>query len=183
MTIPAPQFPTDDDQAQALGTQVSEVVEPEWPCDPVETVFARTREGQLSEDEWRQAIERIMANTQPELEARFAGRRGVGGERYFRKASCMLRVVGEDGVVSVHLVATRNLSRGGLSVIHAQELAPGSMCVLALETPMGPGVLREASIEWCRAVDVDGHDQTTAAFELGLRFTESVDVTPFLEER
>ena len=156
-------------------------VEPEWPCDPVESVFARSGDGQLTEDQWRVAVERIVANTEPELESRFAGRRG-GGERYFRQAPCMLRVVDADGKATVHLATTRNLSRGGLSVIHGQELAAGSTCVLALETPEGPGVVREASIEWCRAVEV-GRGGEAPVFELGLRFDGALDVTPFLEER
>lgn len=155
--------------------------EPEWPCDPVESVFARTRDGQLTEAEWRHAIERIVATTEPELEARFAGRRD-DGKRYFRQAACMLRVVDADGAVGVHLVTTRNLSRGGLSVIHGREVAVGSACVLALETPDGAGVLREASVEWCRAVEV-GRGGAAPAFELGLRFEGTLDVTPFLESR
>lgn len=155
--------------------------EPEWPCDPIESVFARTRDGQLSESQWRNAVERIVATTDPELESRFAGRR-VGGERYFRHASCMMRVVDADGAVGIHLVTTRNLSRTGLSVIHAQEIAVGATCVLALETPEGPGVVREALIEWCRAVEV-GRGGAAPAFELGLRFEKDLDVTPFLEPR
>ena len=94
----------------------------------------------------------------------------------------MLRVVDADGAVGVHLVTTRNLSRGGLSVIHGQELAVGSTCVLALEQPEGPGAVREASIEWCRAVEV-GQGGAAPAFELGLRFKGELDVTPFLESR
>jgi len=177
MTTPAHR-PLDENATSAdaqLGT------EPEWPCDPVESVFALTRDGQLTEAEWRNAIERIVAATDPELESRFAGRRD-GGERYFRQASCMLRVVGSDGVVGVHLVTTRNLSRGGLSVLHGREVAVGSDCILALESPNGPGVVREASVEWCRAVEI-GCGGTAPAFELGLRFEGELDVTPFLEPR
>ena len=180
MTRPAHRS-LDENAAPNDGADPCPGAEPEWPCDPVESVFARTRDGQLTEDQWRHAIERIVATTEPELEARFAGRRD-GGERYFRQASCMLRVVDADGAVGVHLVTTRNLSRGGLSVIHGQELAIGSTCVLALEQPEGPGAVREASIEWCRAVEV-GQGGAAPAFELGLRFKGELDVTPFLENR
>jgi len=175
MTHPARHSP--DEHAACPGSSP----EPEWPCDPVESVFARTRDGQLTESQWRHAIERIVATTEPELEARFSGRRD-DGERYYRQASCMLRVVDADGVVGVHLVTTRNLSRGGLSVIHGREIAAGSACVLALETPGGGGVLCEASVEWCRAVEI-GRGGAAPAFELGLRFESELDVTPFLEPR
>ena len=167
--------------ADSLPVDPQPAGEPDWPCDPVESVFALTRDGQLTESEWRQAIARIMAATEPEMESRFAGRRDAG-ERYFRQASCMLRVVDADGAVGVHLVTTRNLSRGGLSVIHGRELAVGGACVLALEVPEGPGILRAASIEWCRPVEV-GRGGAAPVFELGLRFEEGLDVTPFLEPR
>ncbi len=177
MTTSSPR-PLDENTASA---QPLAAGEPEWPCDPIESVFAQTRDGQLSETQWRDAIERIVAATDPELEARFAGRR-AGGERYFRKASCMMRVEDAAGQVGIHLVTTRNLSRTGLSVIHGQEIAVGSTCVLVLETPEGPGVVREAFVEWCRAVEV-GRGGAAPAFELGLRFEKDIDVTPFLEPR
>ena len=156
--------------------------EPVWPCDPVETVFARTAESTLTESDWRDAIQRIMAGTDEVKEAEFAARREAGAQRYFQKAPCMLRTQTDDGEVGIHLVTTRNLSRGGLSVLHAMPLTSGTRCVLALQAPTGPGAVMEATVGWCREVDRDDTD-APEAYEVGLQFDGALDVTAFLEQR
>ncbi|MEE9404742.1 MAG: PilZ domain-containing protein [Algisphaera sp.] len=168
--------------SSSVPSNVQFEAEPEWPCDPIESVFAETREGLLTEADWRLAIHRILEATDPEQEARFASRRREGGDRYFRQAPCMLRTELKNGLVGVHLVTTRNLSRGGLSVLHGEALEVGASCVLALQPPEGPGMVMNASVEWCRSIDPTTENDGQA-YEIGLRFQSELDVTPFLESR
>lgn len=101
-----------------------------------------------------------------------SSRRGSARLTY-RKASIALCIEQPGGGSTTVRVISRNLSRGGMSVLHAAYLHPGTRCVVVLrhrvkgDTPVKARVIR------CRHVMRKVH-------EVGLQFDQPVDVVDYV---
>lgn len=93
--------------------------------------------------------------------------------RPFRTTSIPLCVNQPDGGQSHFIVYGRNISRGGVSVLHGGFLHPGSACRLILQT-RGDDLLAVAGIvRHCRLVNHFSH-------EVGIQFLEEINPRNFL---
>lgn len=130
----------------------------------------------LTQDDWQSALQRIQRDRRP-LSPDLAERRKAG-QRYDHVLTCLLRVE-LDGHSEIHLVRTRDVSRGGLSVLHGGVIPPEADCLVAVEISEGEGKLMRAHVVRCREVEVEHASQK--AYEIGLQFEGELDVETFLD--
>ncbi len=137
--------------------------------------------GRLSDDDWAAALERI------EHESALLPQRSDAGPgpqreepRVERRLRCTMRVQDDNGEHAVFLVGTRNLSRGGVSVLHGTHLDEGTTAVLALEAEDGFGTIVPATVAWCRRVGAVGYEGVVA-YEVGMKFTTPLRLETYLD--
>lgn len=130
----------------------------------------------LTQDDWQSALQRIHRDRRP-LAPDLAERRKAG-KRYEHVLTCLLRVE-LDGDAQIHLVRTRDVSRGGLSLLHGGMIPPEADCLVAVEVSDGEGKLMRAHVVRCREVEIDDIGQK--AYEIGLQFEGELDVDSFLQ--
>jgi CheY-like chemotaxis protein len=87
----------------------------------------------------------------------------------FRDASIPVRLTHPDGSITPMLVACRNISRGGMSVLHCGFVYPGSRCTVVLRHPERgavpvPGIVARCSF------------RGGMIHEVGLKFDQPIDV-------
>ncbi len=70
------------------------------------------------------------------------------------------------------MVAPRNLSRTGVSLLHGKLIYPGTRCVVGLHSMDGQRVPIHGNIIWCRFV-------TGRVHEHGVKFTDQLDLKAF----
>lgn len=104
--------------------------------------------------------------------------RGEGSKRDFhrwpfRQASVPMRVLHAGGVPVTLSVACRNISRGGVSVLHSSYIHPGTKCTLLLPRPGRQGLPVGGHVVRC------GH-RGGMVHEIGVRFEHPVDLRSLL---
>ena len=87
--------------------------------------------------------------------------------RQTHRSMNVVLIVKEAGGESAFMVATRNMSRGGTSILHRQMVYPGDRCRLVFPLPEGKRLLVSASIVRCRHVRGITH-------EIGVRFDRPI---------
>lgn len=125
--------------------------------------------GLLSERDWDAAMRRIrgeslLRGSQTAAQAVHPRR----NERLDRQIECLMRVHGDTSRGhSVFRVLSRNISHGGLSLLHGRELSAGADVTLALESDSGVGQILPGVVRWCRRVGRVGPN-AAAVFEAGV---------------
>jgi len=143
----------------------------------------------LTDSEWHEAIARIGARRRAAAAAG-ADAGGPGSPvadrehpRFRRAVRCLVRADGEQGRPAVYAMRTRNISRGGVAVVHRAPLRAGSSCTVALEAAAA-GVLVEGTVMWCQALaPADDADPVLAGaplYEIGIRFEHATDIGAFI---
>jgi len=92
----------------------------------------------------------------------------------FRHASIVLRMVHPGGTEVEIRVACRNLSRGGISLLHNGFAYPGTACRVLLPSLWGD--FEEISGILCRCAHRKG-----TLHELGVKFTKQVDLSRYID--
>lgn len=92
----------------------------------------------------------------------------------FRNASLPLTVVHPGGSNAVFNVACRNLSSGGIGVLHSSYMHKGTRCFVTLPRNDGQRVAVEGTIVRC--VHVSG-----TIHEIGIKFLKPIDAKHFIE--
>jgi hypothetical protein len=128
----------------------------------------------LSEDDWANLIQRLEASRDADVSA-FSDRRDLDQCRYTMVKRAAIRVQHMDGRASSHVIRTRNISCGGVAILHNVYLHPKTLCHVVLMTRHNEGVGLAASVAWCRHLEGLGH-------EIGLRFEKPIDVTEFVDK-
>jgi hypothetical protein len=129
----------------------------------------------LTEEHWRAAIARI--NQTPT--ALLTTDRRVDLDRIEQHLSCLLRIDQGDEEATIFLVRTRNISDGGLSVLHGGPIDPNTPCVVALEAAAGRGLIQRAKVVWSRKIEGNPAG-LPEAWEMGLQFDRPINATQFL---
>jgi hypothetical protein len=137
--------------------------------------------GLLSDADWKAALERI------EHEAALLPPRSSQGTprarqeaRHQRTVRCLMRIQPDNEPATIFLVATRNLSRGGMAVLHGTPLDKHTPVIMAIEMSGGFGSIQPANVAWCRRVGIVG-SEGSVAYEIGLRFDRPIHLEPWLE--
>lgn len=94
----------------------------------------------------------------------------------FRKQTVVMKVSQPAGLEVTMRVACRNLSRGGMSVLHNSYLHPGSECAIALPHP-DP----KKKFEKVTGLVVRSTHRSGAIHEVGIKFHVPIDPTNFME--
>ncbi len=126
----------------------------------------------LSEDQWVQLIEKLESGTGPTIPAT-RDRRDLDVLRYKHVKRAALRVQHLGGSATSHLVRTRNLSAGGVGLIHNSFIYPNTVGHIALQTRYGESVALAGQIMWCRHLEGQSH-------EVGMRFTSMIEIGEFV---
>jgi CheY-like chemotaxis protein len=91
----------------------------------------------------------------------------------FRHESVQLHIIHPGGSEAAVRVASRNLSRGGMSLLHSAYIHPGSNCRVDLPTPSG--TVRAVHGKIARCIHRGG-----VLHELGIKFDQHVDLRQFV---
>ncbi|MFI4917000.1 MAG: PilZ domain-containing protein [Phycisphaerales bacterium JB060] len=91
----------------------------------------------------------------------------------FRKQAVEVEVYQPSGGSVSFYVACRNLSRGGMSVVHSSYMHVGTKCRIRMHHKTDGPVWIKAEVMQCRHVTGRVHD-------VGLRFTEEVDINDYV---
>ncbi len=140
---------------------------------------ADTLAAYLTEADWRAALARIDRHPA----APVPDNRRVGRERIPRVLNCLVRLESTDGQPpAIHLVRTRNISAGGLAIVHGRAIPVGTPLVVALEAAAGQGLIQRAEVVWTRPLEpADPHrPPAPPAHEMGLKFERDIFVDQFL---
>lgn len=127
----------------------------------------------LSEEDWANLIQKLEIAKGKEVSA-FSDRRDLDQCRHTMVRRAAIRVQHMDGRTSSHVIRTRNISSGGVAVVHNVYLHLKTRCHLVLVTRHNEGVGLAASVAWCRHIEGLGH-------EIGLSFDKAIDVTEFVD--
>ncbi len=92
----------------------------------------------------------------------------------YRRASVVLAVKTPGGIDTVTKVACRNLSSGGISVLHSAFLHAGSVCVVVLEHPLHGNTAVRGKVARCQ-------HRSGLMHEIGIRFDEQINPRDFVE--
>jgi len=163
-------------------------------ADPKQERRAPTGEP-LTDAEWHEAIARIGARRRAAAQG-VASPTGVMGSkadrehpRFRREVRCLVRADTEKGRPAVHDMRTRNISRGGVAVVHRDPLRPGDSCTVALEAAAA-GVLVEGTVMWCQTLPAQDPDDGAVdppavdapLYEIGIRFEQATDIAAFIRQ-
>ncbi len=91
----------------------------------------------------------------------------------YRAATAPMVVIQPGGSVSAYLVVTRNLSAGGIAVIHGGYIHAGTECRLMLGTIDGEKVVVPGLVRRCRHIKGNLH-------EIGVEFLKAVAPEDFV---
>jgi CheY-like chemotaxis protein len=92
----------------------------------------------------------------------------------FRNACIALTVVHPGGSNSVFNVACRNLSSGGIGILHSSYMHKGTRCFISLPRTDGQKVSMEGTIVRCSHVSGTIH-------EIGIQFLKPIDAKQYVE--
>lgn len=79
-----------------------------------------------------------------------------------------------DGIIRELRLVARNVSRGGIAIMHEGSAEPGTACNLVLPTRNGELIAIRGSVRSCRNVAVMIH-------EIGVEFDDPLDAESFAE--
>ncbi len=139
--------------------------------------------GLLSESDWKSALERIeheAALLPPRPATREQVKVARQDDRHSQMMRCLMRVQVDNEPATIFLVATRNLSRGGMAVLHGTPLEKHTPVIMAIEASQGFGSIQPATVAWCRRVGMVGMEGSVA-YEVGLRFDRPIHLEPWLD--
>lgn len=88
---------------------------------------------------------------------------------------CLLRLSDSAGT---YIVRSRDISAGGLRFVHGQRLRPSTRCTIALQPEAGLGKIIAAVVAWCNPIEF--LDEDIEAYEIGVKFDQSIDVRAFV---
>lgn len=91
----------------------------------------------------------------------------------YRAATAPMVVIQPGGSVSAYLVVTRNISAGGMAVIHGGYIHAGTECRLMLGTIDGEKVVVPGRVRRCRHIKGNLH-------EIGVEFLKAVAPEDFV---
>lgn len=91
----------------------------------------------------------------------------------YRRPSVVLAVKTPDGTDTVTKVACRNLSSGGISILHSAFLHQGSVCVVVLEHPVHGNTPVKGRVSRCQ-------HRSGLLHEIGIRFDEQINPRDYL---
>ena len=135
----------------------------------------QTLAGYLTEADWDAALQRIEQQPAPRVEQN----RRVGRERIPRRLNCLIRLGDDKAPPGIHLVRTRNISSGGLSIVHGSPLDLDTPLVVAIEAAAGQGLIQRACVVWTRPINTSDPTEPPA-YEMGLKFDRDIFVDQFL---
>jgi PilZ domain len=130
----------------------------------------------LSEGEWRDALH--SAKTQQAQTHADNDQRAPEQTRHTAVRRCLLRVDRGDAAPGIYIVRSRDISSGGIRIIHGGTLKPDTVCCVIIESITGQSLVAGGTIAWSNPVK--GTD--TPAYELGIRFYQPIDAAPFAEQ-
>ncbi len=143
------------------------------PKKPAGTGALNTLRHSLSADEWQDALQSAKAQHNPAASRQ--EQRTTDQTRHQAIQRCLLRVDRGDTSPGIYIVRSRDISDGGIRIIHGGPLKPDTLCCVIIETNSGQTLAAGGTIAWCNPVK--GTD--IPAYELGIRFYEPIDATPF----
>jgi len=118
----------------------------------------------LSMDQVRAILDRLDgSNTGPERERR-------ANERFSYRTLAIVHL--QEPREVAYLVPTRNLSKGGLAILHGGFLHNGTRCMVSLITTQGAWNKGPSQVVRCRYLEAGIH-------EISLRFDNEIDVTAY----
>ncbi len=121
----------------------------------------------LTAEDWHKALEAAniqRANGKPEED-----RRDPKRQRHQTIRRCLLRVDRGNTAPGIYVVRSRDISDGGISLIHGGPAKPESACCVIIETKEGLNLAIGGIVAWCNPIN----DTMPPAFELGIRFHAS----------
>lgn len=127
----------------------------------------------LTDAQWVEMIDRLEKDRRREG-PRGRDRRQKDSTRYPFNRRIALRLNHPGGGNDGFVVRTRNLSSGGIAIVHGGFLHSGASCHVAMARLDGQGVGIAAEATWCRLIGGKTH-------EIGLRFTHSIAIGDFIE--
>ncbi len=91
----------------------------------------------------------------------------------FRQETILLKISHPGGTIAAVKVACRNLSHGGISILHSAFIYPGSRCAVSIPHPTRGELSARGEVVRCIHLHRMIH-------EIGIRFDELVDVREFI---
>lgn len=151
------------------------------PNKPPATGALNTLRQSLSADEWAQALQTAKSQrAQPNPAAQTEStqdQRAANQPRHQAVRRCLLRIDRGDASPGIYLVRSRDISNGGIRILHGGTIKPDTLCCVIIESTTGQSTAVGGTIAWCNPVK--GAD--TPAYELGIRFYEPIDASCFAE--
>lgn len=127
----------------------------------------------LTVEDWQMALEAVKArhkNGKPKKD-----RRDPKQTRHQTIRRCLLRVDRGETAPGIYMVRSRDISDGGMRLVHGGPVKPDSICCVIIETDQGLSTAIGGVAAWCNPIA----DTTPPAFELGIRFYEPIDAGGF----
>jgi len=129
----------------------------------------------LSADEWHEALR--TAKDQYDRATPASDQRTTDQPRHRAVRRCLLRIDRGETAPGIYLVRSRDISNGGIRIIHGGPLKPDTLCCVIIESTAGQSIAAGGTIAWCNPVK----NTDPPAYELGIRFYEPIDASPFAE--
>lgn len=99
-----------------------------------------------------------------------AGRRKH--ERYSYHCKGLIVTIDQGGYRCRCTAPIRNISNGGISLLHRAMIHVGRPCELQIRTPANQWIHATGKVAWARYV-------TQGIYEIGVQFDEEIDASPF----
>ena len=127
----------------------------------------------LSEAQWQRLMDRLKAEQGPGVAAS-DDRRDLDRTRHPFVKRAAMRVMHADGRNATHVVRTRNLSVGGLALVHGGYLYNGTRCAVIMQNRHGEGVALAGTVVWARLLQGQSH-------EIGLSFDTTIEIAEYID--
>ncbi len=127
----------------------------------------------LTIDQWQQALESAK-RYRSELSF-YEDRRDPSQTRHDTVRRCLLRVDRGDAAPGLYVVRSRDISDGGIRIVHGGQVKPQSVCCIIIETENGQSIAAGGEVSWCNPIKDDSVD----AYELGIQFYVPINASCF----
>jgi len=132
----------------------------------------------LSTDEWSSALQTAKTQHDPHADQYGQDQRDANQKRHPSVRRCLLRIDrGEDTTPGIYLVRSRDISDGGIRILHGGPIDTDTICCVIIESTAGQSTAVGGTVAWCNPVK----STETPAYELGIRFYEPIDASPFAD--
>ncbi len=145
------------------------------PTKPSATGALNTLRHSLSADEWREALQ--SAKDQHGQATAPSDQRATDQTRHPAVRRCLLRIDRGDAAPGIYIVRSRNISDGGIRIIHGGPIKAETVCCVIIESTAGQSLAAGGCIAWCNPVK----NTDPPAYELGIRFYGLIDASPFAD--